>query len=62
MWQCRFVDAKGVRCPAQAVRRIHFATEHPFDHTDVCPEHLEEYKFFCWYEPLCDEKGKERVQ
>lgn len=51
-WLCQYVNAKGVRCTARAVWRIHFAAEHPFDHTDCCATHFSEYKFFCWKQSL----------
>jgi hypothetical protein len=57
-WQYSYVDSKGIRCINEALHRLHFAADHPFDHIDVCAKHLEEYKFFCRIEDL---HGYERV-
>ena len=61
-WQCTFVNSKGIRCENVALQRIHFASEHPFDHIDACAEHLEEYQRYCWVEDLHDKNGQEIVQ
>lgn len=42
-WQCQCVDSNGVRCENEALHRIQFSQEHPFDHVDVCEKHLESY-------------------
>lgn len=47
-WQCRVYDKNGKRCQNEALARIHFSSTHPFNHTDVCEIHLNEYKIFCW--------------
>lgn len=64
MWQCSYVDSRGIRCEAIALHRIHFANDHPFDHYDVCAEHFEEYKHYCWVQPLHsgDRDAEERMQ
>lgn len=57
-WQCQFVNSDDSRCKNEALHRLHFASEHLFDFTDCCEEHLEEYKFFCWTEDLHDKNGE----
>jgi hypothetical protein len=42
-WQCTYVDSKGRRCEAEALHRLHFSNDHPFDHVDVCDGHLKDY-------------------
>lgn len=34
-WQCQYVDSRGKRCEQEALHRLHFSLEHPFDHVDV---------------------------
>lgn len=51
-WQCSYVNSKGVRCTKCAVNRIHFSADHPFDHVDLCDEHLEEYRGYVWTQNL----------
>lgn len=51
-WQCSFHDSNGLRCPNEALKRIHFNGEHPFDHMDACDKHMEEYKIFVWIQDL----------
>lgn len=60
-WQCTFVNAAGSRCENEAIHRLHFASEHPFDFVDCCKVHFEEYKYFVWVQDLHD-FGKEYVQ
>ena len=52
MWQCSKIDASGKRCEAKASCRLHFAKDHPFDHFDVCLEHLHEYSGFYSIQPI----------
>ena len=56
--QCTFCNEEGIRCEAEALHRIYLAS----DILDVCAEHFEEYKCFCWVQPVWDEEGKEIVQ
>ena len=58
-WRCSYCDPKGDRCEAEALFRLHFSTEHPFDHVDVCAEHLDEYEGFCRLEDLHGNKEME---
>jgi hypothetical protein len=51
-FQCRYIDASGKRCENEAIKRIHFAEDHPFDHTDCCEVHIEEYPIFAWIQDL----------
>jgi hypothetical protein len=51
---CSYVDSHGCCCNQVAAKRIHFSTEHPFDHMDLCLTHLEEYKTWVWCEVLVD--------
>lgn len=59
-WQCSFQNENGIRCENEAIYRIHFSNDHPFDHYDVCTEHLEQYQMFCWVQDLTLD-GKERA-
>jgi len=52
MWQCSKIDTFGKRCTANAVCRLHFAKDHPFDHFDVCLGHLHEYSGFYSIQPI----------
>lgn len=45
-WQCEYVDGMGHRCEAEALYRLHFSTNHPFDHVDVCGMHVDFYRHF----------------
>ena len=56
-WQCTFVNAAGSRCENEAIHRLHFSSADPFNHVDVCAEHFEEYKVFCWVQEIND-KGE----
>jgi hypothetical protein len=47
-WQCKFYDKDGRRCESEAVARLHFSPDHPFDHIDVCEEHKKEYPTWAW--------------
>lgn len=58
-WQCEERHSDGTRCPNRALHRIHFDTQHPFNHTDLCDPCLELYKSYLWYQPLVDEDGNE---
>jgi hypothetical protein len=58
-WQCSYHDNKGKRCENEALHRLHFSTEHPFDHVDVCQKHFEEYPRFCWVQELQERKCQE---
>ena len=51
-WRCEYVDAKGIRCEAEAIYRLQFAYLHPFDFVDTCEEHKTEYKNSCRVEVL----------
>lgn len=53
-FMCGYTDSKGVHCTCVASKRIHFSTDHPFDHMDLCASHLEEYKTWVWCEVLTD--------
>lgn len=53
-WKCQYVDAKGASCENEALFRLHFSPEHPFDHVDVCMLHSEEYKYYAWFQLLRD--------
>lgn len=48
-WQCSYHDGDGKRCENKAIKRVIFSVDHPFDYSDLCQEHLEEYKCFVWY-------------
>jgi hypothetical protein len=48
MWQCRFCNQDGQRCSEEAIARIYFSNDHPFNHTDVCKRHLSEYGSYIW--------------
>ena len=61
-WQCSFTDSTGSRCENEAIHRLHFSSQHPFDHVDVCLEHFEEYKRYCWVQDLHNQNGEEIVQ
>jgi hypothetical protein len=61
-WQCTYHNSHGVRCENEALHRIHFSSEHPFNHVDVCALHYEEYQIFCWVEDLHLKDGRENVQ
>jgi len=61
-WQCSYTDVNGIRCENEALQRIHFSSEHPFNHVDVCSEHFEEYKRCCWIQDLHDKNGEEIFQ
>lgn len=52
MWQCNKVDSSGERCMANAVHRLHFAKDHPFDHFDLCDKHLSEYTDYLWLQEI----------
>lgn len=58
-WQCSYIDSAGTQCTNEALYRLHFSGDHPFDHTDVCRQHLEEYSYFVWTQDLTLD-GKER--
>ncbi len=47
-WQCSYYDSKGDRCSADATIRIHFSKDHPFDHMDLCEEHLKFHPGYVW--------------
>lgn len=47
-WPCKYVNSKGVQCTKCAINRIHFSSDHPFDHLDLCDEHTKEYGGYCW--------------
>lgn len=49
-WQCQFHNSKGIRCAKEASHRVHFSKDHPFDHMDVCDEHLEIHQGYVWKE------------
>jgi hypothetical protein len=51
-WQCSFVDKTGKRCENEALHRLHFASEHPFNHVDICDKHFEEYSEYSWVQDL----------
>ena len=51
-WRCSFHDAKGIQCPNAALWRMHFAKDHPFDHIDVCSEHLDDYSSYSWLQDI----------
>lgn len=52
-WQCSFVDSKGKRCEAEALSRLHYSGEHPFDHADYCDAHVFDYmKGVQWVQDL----------
>ena len=61
-WQCSYYDSKGIRCENEALHRVHFSSADPFDFSDVCDEHFEEYKHFCWTEDLQLKNGDTIVQ
>ena len=54
-WQCQYHSSKGVRCPERAVLRLQFSLSHPFDHMDVCHEHLKEYANVAWSHELSED-------
>lgn len=51
-WKCSHTNSRGVSCTNQAAHRIHFSSEHPFDHIDLCLTHISEYSGFCWTQNL----------
>jgi hypothetical protein len=51
-WQCNAVNSDGYRCENEAIKRLHFSSSHPFDHTDVCMGHFEEFAHFVWVQDL----------
>jgi hypothetical protein len=51
-WRCSYHDAKGIRCENEAIYRLHFAADHPFDHVDVCEKHQNEYTNNTWIQDL----------
>lgn len=51
-WECEYVSENGERCGANALHRVHFAKDHPFNHVDVCREHLKKYTVFAWIQDL----------
>jgi hypothetical protein len=53
-FKCRYVDSHGTECNVIAAKRIHFSTDHPFDHMDLCNQHLIEYQNWVWAQPLTD--------
>lgn len=59
-WQCEYVNSKGVRCSEEALHRIHYSLDHPFDHMDVCKEHLGFYRHYCVVEDLKEKKDAEK--
>ena len=56
-WICEKVDSNGNRCTANAVCRLQFSKDHPFEHFDVCEEHLSEYTDYLWTQEI-DEFNK----
>jgi hypothetical protein len=44
------------------LHRLYFSSDHPFDFVDACLGHFEEYKLFCWVQPLQNENGEEIYQ
>lgn len=60
MWQCSKVDSNGVRCPVNAVCRLHFSIEHPFDFIDVCEAHYNEYTDWLWEQAIEELDQNER--
>lgn len=61
-WRCTFTDVSGKRCENEALHRLHFSNDRPFDFVDACAEHFEEYKLFCWVQPLQNQNGEEVFQ
>jgi len=53
-WQCSYCDSKGERCNRQAVWRLHFALDHPFNFVDVCKEHRGYYSNVAWHHTLSE--------
>lgn len=53
-WKCQYINAEGASCGNEALFRLHFAPDHPFDHVDVCMLHSEEYKYYAWFQLLRD--------
>lgn len=50
--QCSYHNSKGIRCEKEGTVRIHFAKDHPFDHMDLCEEHLEFHQGYLWSQQL----------
>lgn len=48
-WQCSYHNRDGLRCERQAIKRVVFSVDHPFDYSDLCETHMAEYKCFVWY-------------
>jgi hypothetical protein len=47
-WQCEYRDAKGRRCVNEAICRLQFSMDHPFDFVDTCADHVKEYRHVAW--------------
>jgi len=45
-WQCTFINSKGVRCEKEAIYRLQYGHDHPFEFVDTCEEHKKEFKNF----------------
>jgi len=56
-WRCSFHSANGVRCEKEAVLRLHYHKDHPFDFVDTCREHLQEYRHYQWRQTLVRSKN-----
>lgn len=54
-WICQCINAEGERCQSQAVHRLHFSKDYPFDFLDVCEEHLGEHTDYLWEQYLKEE-------
>jgi len=53
-FQCSYVDSHGTKCQTVAAKRIHFSTDNPFDHMDLCEKHQLEYQNWVWCQPLTE--------
>jgi hypothetical protein len=53
-WICSYRDKYGKMCGRQAVWRLHFSPDHPFDHLDVCHEHSMSYQHVSWLQDITD--------
>lgn len=56
-FQCTYVDSKGRRCEAEALQRLNFTKEHPFDGVNVCEDHAKEYDNVVWIQYWSPERG-----
>lgn len=54
IWQCQYKDTNGVQCANVATKRLQYSSSHPFDHMDVCAQHLKEFSYYRYSESIDD--------